>query len=148
MDKFQTWIVYLAAVVLGWMAGLHNVFWGLLILQGIDIALGVIIALKTHRFKSAVGYAGLQRRLATWALIGAVGVMQHYTGILSAPPEAGEMGIAEWAAVGMTAMEFASIIENAKRLGVPIPPWLLTAMNKLNGALGLTPREPTDGSSK
>lgn len=145
MEKFQTWLVYLVTALVAWAAGLHSVYYALLILQGLDVALGVIIALRSHTFRSAIGYAGVQRRLATWALISAVGVMQYYAGILPAPPEAGEMGVTEWAALAMTAMEFASIVENAKRLGVPVPTWLTTAMEKVNGALGLTPREPNDG---
>lgn len=146
MEKLWIWVGWLVAAIGAWASGLHNVVWALLILQGIDVFLGVLYALRTGTFRSAIGKAGIQKRIATWALIIAVGVVQYYTSILPAPTEAGGMGVMEWAVVGMTFMEFTSIVENCGRLGVPVPAWLLTTMEKVNSALGLTPRAPGDGT--
>lgn len=144
MERFWISIGYIFALIVGWFAGLHNVFWGLLILQGLDIFTGMLISMRTKTFRSAIGKAGIQRRIATWALILAVGTFSHFTGLMAAPPEAGGMGVAEWAAAGMAAVEVMSIAENAKILGVSIPSWLLAAMEKTKTLLGLAPREPGD----
>lgn len=147
LTKFWTWIAYVFAIVVSWAAGLHDVFYGLLFLQAIDITTGILVAMRTKSFRSAIGKAGVQRRIATWAVILAVGVMQHNTGILQPPPEAegfGGLGAAEWAAVGMSVMEFFSIIENAALLGVTVPSWLTSAMDKAKTLLGLEPREPRE----
>lgn len=142
MEKFWVGVGYAFAVVVGWAAGVHNALWGLLILQGVDVFTGVLYALRTHQFRSAIGKAGIQRRIATWALLIAIGTFQHYTGLLPTPDNPDGMGIVEWTAVGMAFMEFASIVENAKLLGVPIPGWLVAAVAKVNAILGLEPREP------
>lgn len=146
MDRFWTWTAYTLTAIVAWLAGLHSAYWGLLILQGIDVFTGVLIALRTKTFRSAIGKAGVQRRLAAWALILAIGTFQHYTGVFPSPVDANGMGVAEWAAVGMAFMEFASIVENAGRLGVSVPSWLLTAMEKTKTVLGLTPRDNGEGS--
>jgi hypothetical protein len=78
-------------------------------------------------------------------LILAIGTFQYYTGILPPPSAANGMGVAEWAAVGMAFMEFTSIVENAGRLGVTVPSWLLVAMDKVKTVLGLAPRESGEG---
>ena len=146
MDKFWTWTAYTLTAIVAWLAGLHSAYWGLLILQGIDIFTGVLFALRTKTFRSAIGKAGIQRRLAAWALILAIATFQHYTGVLPTATDTNGMGVAQWAAVGMAFMEFASIVENAGRLGVSVPSWLLTAMEKARTVLGLTPRAPEDGN--
>lgn len=145
LAKFWTWVAWAFAMTVAWFGGLHQAFWALLILQGLDVTTGVMVAMRTKTFRSAIGKAGIQKRIAAWVLIGAIATMQHYVGILPPPPEAGDMGIAEWAAVGMAFMEFTSIVENAGRLGVALPSWLLTAMDKAKTLLGLEPREPGEG---
>ena len=145
MDRFYIWVAYTVTTVVSWLAGFHDAFYALLFLQAIDIFTGVLFALRTKTFRSAIGKAGIQRRIATWAMILAIGTFQHYTNILPPPNQPGGMGAAEWAAVGMAFMEFTSIIENAKRLGVSVPSWLLLAMEKAKTTLGLEPREPSDG---
>lgn len=144
MEKFWIWIGGLSTLLIGWFAGLHDAFWALLILQALDVFTGILVAMRKKTFRSAVGKAGIQRRIATWLLIIAVAVMQRYTMLIPSPHEAGGMGIAEWSAVGMAFMEFASIIENASLLGVTIPSWLVQAMDKAKTVLGLTPREPRE----
>ncbi len=146
MDKFWTWVAYTVAASAAWLSGLHSVFYGLLILQAIDVVTGVMVAIKTRTFRSAIGKAGIQRRAAAWAMILAIATFQHYTGLLPEPGIKNGMGVAEWTAVAMAFMEFTSVIENAGRLGVSVPSWLLTAMEKAKTVLGLTPREPEDGS--
>lgn len=145
MERFWTWIAYTFTAIVAWAAGLHSVFYGLLILQAIDVVTGVMVAIKTRTFRSAIGKAGIQRRAAAWAMILAIATFQHCTGLLPTPGEANGMGVTEWTAVAMAFMEFTSIIENAGRLGVSVPSWLLSAMEKVKTVLGLTPREPEDG---
>lgn len=145
MDRLWIWVAYSFAVILGWLAGLHDAYHALLVLQALDIFTGMLVAWKTSTFRSAVGKAGIQRRIAAWVLIAAIAVVQTYTGLLPAPGDAKGMGVAEWAAVGMAFMEFTSVVENANMLGVSVPDWLLAAMDKAKTVLGLTPREPREG---
>ena len=143
LTKFWLWIAYSVSMAMLWAAGLHEVYGALLILQGLDIATGMMVALKTSTFRSAIGKAGIQRRIATWVLILAVAVLQQRTCILDAPADA-DMGVAEWLTLAMTVIEFFSIMENASLLGVKIPSWLLAAMDKAKAVLGLEPRPPRE----
>lgn len=142
LTKFWLWIAYSVSMAMLWAAGLHEVYGALLILQGLDVVLGMLVALKTGTFRSAIGKAGIQRRIATWVLIMAVAVMQQRTGILDAPTNAEGMGASEWLTLAMTVIEFFSIMENADLLGVREPSWLLVAMDKAKTVLGLEPRPP------
>lgn len=146
MANFTKFVAYLVTLILAWWMGLHNAYKLLLILQGIDLAMGVWVALKSHTFKSSIGRAGIRRKLATWGLVGAVYALQMHAGAFGGPPETPEgYGIAEWASMALAFMEFGSIVENARRLGVNVPPVVVVFLDKAKGVLGLTPRDGDEG---
>lgn len=138
MERFWVWVSYVAALAIAWWAGLHNVYQSLLIIQTIDVATGVLTALKKHRFRSAIGLAGLRKKLASWLLIFAVATLQQNVLQGSIHFRNADYGVAEWATLGLIAFEFTSIIENVSRMGVVIPPVIITALNAAKRALGLS----------
>lgn len=145
MEKVWIWLAYVMTLVTAWLAGIHNVYYGLLILQAIDIFTGVLVAMRRRTFRSSIGRVGIRRRMATWSLIVAIGVFQHHTGLLAPEDMPKGMGVAEWSAMGMAFMEFTSIVENCGKLGVSIPGWILNGLDKIKTVLGLTPRiDPAD----
>jgi len=141
MERFWTLLTYALTLIAAWWAGLHNAYRLLLILQFIDITLGVLAALAGKRFRSNIGLAGVNRRAATWLLIFAVGVWEaEAKPLLDSVVVIQDISISVPAGVAYAAgfFETSSIIENVQRLGVKIPRWLIDALKKAEKAVGLT----------
>lgn len=147
MERFWTLLTYAIAASVAWWAGLHNAYRLLAIFQIIDIALGVLIALRkdaegNRKFRSNIGLAGIQRRAATWFFLFAVMALDHEAGTeLGINSIYAGIRVPEGLAYAFAFFEFTSIRENAIVLGVKFPRWFLDALKKAEKTLGLSAEE-------
>lgn len=147
MERFWTLLTYAFAASVAWWAGLHNAYRLLFMFQVIDIALGILIALRkdpegNRKFRSNIGLAGVQRRAATWLFILAVAALEQEGGAaLGMIPVYQGITIAQGLAFAAAFFEFASIRENVEVLGVKIPRWFIDILKKVEKTLGLSAEE-------
>ena len=118
--------VYLLGLLGGWDAMLAVMFTAM----GLDYAAGLLTALA-HRsrkaeggtFSSSAAFTGLTRKLLMLAVVAVAVLVDQLLGT---------GGICRSAAIGFyTANEGFSILDNAVRLGVPMPGALTDALEKL-----------------
>lgn len=90
----------------------------LLIVMGLDLVSGILYAVKQRDLSSKVMYDGLLRKSAVLLIVLAVYVFdREYASAI-------KLEIANATVFAFTVREILSILENASRLGVPIPRWL------------------------
>lgn len=90
----------------------------LLMIMGVDIGLGILYAIKKHDLSSKIMQGGLLRKAAVILIIFALYAFdKEYSKII-------RFEIANAAVFAFTIRELLSIIENAAKLGAPIPEWL------------------------
>lgn len=92
-----------------------------LLLQFIDIIMGVLAAIYQKRMDSTIGWKGYTRKIATILVIAMVGIIDP---LVPLPLTFG-------AACAYCAYECLSIVEKAGMMGVPIWPWLKDVLMKL-----------------
>ncbi|AFE86257.1 holin [Bacillus phage PBC1] len=122
-----------AVIVLGGSVGWYLGGWDallrfLVILTVIDFITGSIAATVKGEAKSKVGFIGIARKVFIFVLVGIATHLDNLFGSASALREA--------VLFFYIANELLSVIENAGRMGVPLPPALLNAVAVLNGKAG------------
>ena len=100
-----------AFVVAEWML-LPNALQTLLIFMAIDYGSGLTAALMRREASSAVGFRGLMKKILTLVLLLTAHLLERRMGV--------ELRIEHVGALGYTANEVISIVENLARAGVPI----------------------------
>ena len=107
-----------------------NLMWLLLIpvaMMGIDIITGLINAWATNSFQSAKMRTGLAKKCGEMVII-LIGMMFTYG-----------MSLPSYILTGISAyiifMELMSVLENLKKLGVPIPAFIAKVLNNVDEAL-------------
>lgn len=147
MGRIWTALQFAVAAGVAWWAGLHSIFKILLVLQLLDIISGVLAASRFSSLSSTIGRTGIKRKLVSWLLLMALGVAQAELGpALAIPALVGDYGPAQLMAAALAFMEFVSIVENADRLGVPLPSWLKTSLSGAKRTLGYEERVARDES--
>ena len=113
--------------------GLAGFFWGgldglltaLLVFMVLDYASGVVIAYKEKRLSSEVGFWGLVKKCMILVLVTVGHFMDlHVLGGSSSMFRSGVVGF-------FLANEGLSILENAGKLGVPLPEFLKKALEQV-----------------
>ncbi|MEE9401268.1 MAG: phage holin family protein [Dehalococcoidia bacterium] len=129
-DTFWTMTKWAAGGLLGALSGLLMdmpvAFWGLLIFMAADYATGVLAAIYTRTLDSNIGWRGLVKKAIIIIVVLAIWGGAKMAGLSNIPA-------AELVAGAFALNEFLSMIENARRAGVQIPPILGDAFAKLNG---------------
>ena len=99
-----------------------------LILMGIDILTGLVNAcFKEKNFQSSVMHAGLTKKVGEIAIL-VIGELFSYG--MRIPPV-----IMDGISAYIIFMEFMSIMENLKKMGVPIPGFIAKVLNTVDLAL-------------
>lgn len=99
-----------------------------LILMGVDILTGLVNAcFKEKNFQSSVMRAGLTKKVGEISIIVVAIVCTYGLGI----PTAVMKGIVAY----IVFMELMSILENADKMGVPIPRFVKTFINNVNDTI-------------
>lgn len=111
--------------IVQWIAYLHNsypIVGALLVLMLLDVMVGLAAAFVTKSVSSTVSYKGMVRKVIMLLLVAVASVLDPY---------AGDIPVSKLTAMFFIATEGISILENAKRAGVPIPDWLGEVLAKL-----------------
>lgn len=119
-------LVWISGVAAGLWGGLSPLVQTLVVLIGLDFASGMILAWTTKSVSSDASYRGMGKKAMMLILVGAA-----HTFNATQP-----LGFDAASAVAgfFCATELISIVENGGRLGLPIPPVLMQAIEKLKGA--------------
>lgn len=111
---------------LGWyLGGWDMLLRVMVIMTVVDFLTGSLAAHIKGEAKSKVGFIGIARKVMIFAIIGLAAQLDIVFGSASA--------IREAVLFFYIANELLSIIENAGRIGVPLPPQLTNAVAVLNG---------------
>jgi toxin secretion/phage lysis holin len=105
----------------------------LLGLQALDIVSGLIAAYVTKQISSTVSSSGMGRKSMVWLLVGVAAIIDQFTGDI---PET------KLVCMFYSATELLSILENAARAGLPLPPALKDALKKLEPLTGPEEKAP------
>ena len=122
--------------LLAWLAGLPDAVWLLAAVQLVDIVTGVLAAQQRRELCSQRGISGICRKTVMWLLVGMAYLVQHRAH-LDAP-------IGDLSALYYASFEGMSVLENAGRLGCPIPGVLRRSLLALRRAAD--DREDTRGT--
>ena len=118
MTKIQAIIDTVAATagaVFGFLYGeVTGLFWALIALMALDYITGVVIAIIAKKLSSSVGFKGLAKKLTILVFIAMGHIIDTY--ILGGTP-----ALMSAVMLFYFANEGISIVENAVRLGLPVP---------------------------
>lgn len=112
---------FVIAALAGFWLGLPVAVQTLVALQGLDILLGLILALSERRARSAPAWRGALKKAGALIVIALVHLIDPVINLQISPV----------VAVYYCLSETLSILENAGRLGVPLPPFLMERLEKL-----------------
>ena len=127
MSDWINWLAGLLGGALSWyFGGLDGLIFALLALSIIDYTSGVSAAFAQHKLSSDVGFKGIARKVMIFCLVGAANVVDKLL--------FGQADTLRTAVIFFyIANETLSIIENAVKLGVPIPEILKDKLAQLHG---------------
>lgn len=134
MEKFTLNLLWAKAQMLltalgGWLGfflgGADGLFIALLIFMGLDYLTGVLCALQGKKLCSAAGFRGITKKLLILFLVGAANLLDQH--VISSGSALRGMII-----VFYLSNEGISLLENASRLGLPIPERLKSALIQLH----------------
>jgi len=126
LDEFVKWLSaeFFALAGFFW-GGMDGLLTALLVFMVLDYVSGVIIAYKEKRLSSEIGFWGLVKKCMVLALVTVGHFMDlHVLGGSSSMFRSGVVGF-------FLANEGLSILENAGKLGVPLPDFLKKALEQL-----------------
>ena len=123
--KIQTAITALGGFLGYFLGGINGLMIALIIFMALDYLTGVMAGITEKRLSSAVGYKGLMRKVCILMLVGVANVVD--TQVIGS-------GSALRGAVicFYLSNEGLSLLENAARLGLPIPEKLKDALAQLH----------------
>lgn len=119
-----------------WIFALVNQFPAVSILLGmmlLDFAMGVTVAYGAKELSSSASFKGMCKKVAMLLLVMMAGLVDKASGASAA---------AQMVAMAFIATEACSILENAAKLGIKLPPQLIEALSKLR-ATDTTPPAQT-----
>lgn len=111
--------------IVSWLLKFHQAYpvvGILLLIMGLDVAVGLCAAVITKSVSSTVSHRGMVRKVIMLLLVGVGAVLDPY---------AGGIPLSKMVAMCFLVTESISIIENAARAGVPIPKPLYEVLQKL-----------------
>ncbi len=112
--------------VLGWfLGGLDGMLYALIVLVVLDYVTGIFCAINDKKLSSEVGFKGIAKKIVIFMLVGVANVLDVQ--IL------GQVGVLRTAVIFFyLSNEGISILENASRIGLPIPKKLKDILEQLN----------------
>ena len=127
LDTFVKWLCAeafaLASLLWG---GLDGLMTALLIAMALDLVTGLIVGGITHKLNSEVCFRGLAKKMLILVMVALGNALDAY--VLG-----GETAVCRSAVIGFyAANEGLSILENAGRLGMPLPKKLRQMLEQLH----------------
>ena len=118
----QTGIAGIGAWLAAYLGGLDGLVYALIVFAIADYITGVLAAINERRLSSAVGFRGISRKILIFTLVGLAHLIDVH--ILGAP------GVLR-AAVIFFYLSNEGIVENATRLGLPVPAQMRGALDAI-----------------
>jgi toxin secretion/phage lysis holin len=109
-------------ILTGWVAKVPMIS-TLLIMIGIDIVSGLLVAISRKTLNSTLSFQGITKKLFMILLVGLAAVIQFRVN--------SDLPLAHIVAMFYVVTEAISVLENAAALGVPLPPTFIDVMSKL-----------------
>ena len=108
----------------------------LIALMAIDIAMGLLCAFFAKQLSSSASWRGTAKKAGTLLIVAVSAVLDPYVP---------DVALAKVVALFYCVTEALSILENAGRLGIPLPSSLLETLSKLRGPqTPSTPDQPKE----
>ena len=131
-DKIKIAFVAVFTAINGWLGVLAVPFYFLLLTNIVDYATGIMAAVyRGERVSSDVGFHGIAKKVCMWLLV-LVGYIVDYIIISMGQTMHIEFGfsclVAAAVVFWLLANELISILENIADIGVPMPAFLLKAV--------------------
>ena len=124
--KIQAAITALGGLLGYSVGGLDGLLIALIVFAALDYVSGLMVAIEAKALSSAVGFKGICRKVLMFALVGVGAVLdQHVVGTGSALRTA--------VICFYLSNEGVSLLENASRLGLPVPSRLKAILQQLHG---------------
>lgn len=117
-------LVAIGGYIAWFLGGFDGILVALCIFALVDYLTGVTAAIVEKKVDSRIGAKGIARKFLMFLIVGASAVLDMY--VLG-----GESPVREIVIVFYIANEGISIIENAARLGLPIPQKLIDVLQQL-----------------
>ena len=129
----QAGITGVGAGIGAWLGGLDGLVYALIAFTIADYITGVLAAITERRVNSAIGFTGIFRKVVIFTLIGLAHLLDVH--VLGTP------GVLRVATIFFyLSNEGISLLENATRLGLPIPPPIRDALDAIT--TGKDPHKP------
>lgn len=126
MEKIDTIFKFVSGVAVGVVTfiwgGLDTVFCVLLCVMAIDYITGVLTAVKSKTLSSRIGFWGIMKKVGILLIV----ALSHMCSVVVGIPETRSVVIGFY-----IANEGISILENTKKLGVPLPKKLAQVLEQI-----------------
>lgn len=120
----QTGLAGLGAGIAAFLGGLDGLIYALIAFVIADYITGVLAAVSERRVSSAIGFTGISRKIVLFALIGLAHMLDIH--IIGTP------GVLRTATILFyLSNEGISLVENATRIGLPIPAQMRGALDAI-----------------
>ncbi|MDR6939467.1 phage holin family protein [Arcanobacterium hippocoleae] len=120
----QTTIAGIGAWLAAYLGGLDGLVYALIIFAIADYITGVLAAINERRLSSSVGFRGISRKILIFTLVGLAHLIDVH--VLDTP------GVLRAAVIFFyLSNEGISLIENATRLGLPVPAQMRGALDAI-----------------
>ncbi|MDY5133629.1 phage holin family protein [Actinotignum urinale] len=120
----QAGLAGLGAWLAAYLGGLDGLVYALIVFAIADYITGVLAAISERRLSSVVGFRGISRKILIFTLVGLAHLIDVH--ILGAP------GVLRAAVIFFyLSNEGISLIENATRLGLPVPAQMRGALDAI-----------------
>lgn len=120
----QTGLAGVGAVIGAFLGGLDGLVYALIAFVVVDYITGVLAAIAERRVSSAIGFRGISRKILIFTLIGLAHLLDVH--VIGTP---GALRTAT--VVFYLSNEGISLIENATRLGLPVPAQMRGALDAI-----------------
>lgn len=115
VNELRLTVMVVGTAVCRWLGGFDELLEVLVVFMLIDYVTGIFCAAVEHKLSSAVGFIGILRKVLIFMLVGMANAMDKY--IIE-----GDEPILRTAVIFFyLSNEGISILENAARLGLPVP---------------------------
>lgn len=134
MKQFLSWLAAVAAVVAGIWGNIDVIYQVLLVVIVLDVISGVILAFNNKTLSAEFAQIGIFKKGGEIVLVGLAWYIQRLLPGTNVP-------LAQTMAGFYIYVESLSVVENAAKLGVPIPDFLRKALQQLNPDKDIPPAE-------
>lgn len=147
MDKIKIFVDGLIATCAGLFAFLYGditpLFWAVLAFMALDYITGVIVAITRRELSSAIGFRGLAKKFLILVFIALAHILD--VNVLGTYPV-----LQSAVMMFFIANEGVSLVENASRLGLPVPRKFLEVLKQLKkqGETAEAEKEGEDSDEK